>query len=289
MALPQSAQQGRQSDNALTFFNLPTEIHFLVFDYIECIEDLICLGLTNEYFWTLAQPHLDDYYMSLLGTWSGKNIVCVGDDVEPDDYPAHLFSAKELDTLRPLRNNVLRGNPSWPYMQCNTPFALSHFADPSVSDVQDFVDPRTEAWRLLQHCKSLGKGKDPAFAEFVRAEPIAIRPEYIHGARILVVGFGEVVMLRTCWSSASSDVCINNTISPPRGVWAGHRFDITTLASHENDIDSAGWADVSDEVAREISEVWHYESGDDIREHLVVWYPKRPIRGFFFDDRPPYV
>ncbi|KAI1291221.1 hypothetical protein F5Y03DRAFT_388580 [Xylaria venustula] len=282
------AQQGRQGNNALSFSNLPTEIHCLVLDYIECIEDVICLGLANEYFWTLAQPHLDDYYMSFLGTWSGKNIVCVGDEVGPDDYPAHLFSAEELDTLRPLRNNVLRGDPKWPYVQCNTPFALSHFADPSVSDVQDLIDPRTEAWRLLWHCKSLGKGKDPAFAarghriipeastyfpenqpwilrnlttkEFVRPGPIAIKPEYIHGTHILVVSFGKVVMLRTCWSSAPSN--------------AGHRFDITTLARHEGN------------VAKEISEAWHYEFGADIREHLMFWYAKRPNKGFF-DDTPP--
>ncbi|KAI1279179.1 hypothetical protein F5Y07DRAFT_51241 [Xylaria sp. FL0933] len=307
------AQPGHQSDNALTFLNLPIEIHYLVFDCIEYIEDVVCLGLANERFWPLAQRHLDDYYMKFLGTWSGKHIVCVGDDVEPDDYPTGLFSEEEVDVLRPLRTNVLRGDPELQYVQCNTPFALSHFADPSYSDIQDFVDPRGEAWSLLRHCKSLGKGKDPAFAargrrillesstyfpkdqlwilrnlttkEFVRPEPIAIKPEYIRGPDILVVGFGEVVMLRTCWSSAPSDVRINNTIGPPRGVWAGHRFDIITLANHEAGIDSDEWTDVSDEVAREISEAWSYEFWADIRKDLLYWYGKRPNRAF--DDRPP--
>ncbi len=79
-----------------------------------------------------------------------------------------------------------------------------------------------------------------------------------------------MVMLRTCWSSAPSNVRINNTTGPPRAVWVGHRFDVTTLARHEGDIDSAGWTDVSDEVAREISEAWHYEFGADICEHLRV-------------------
>ncbi|KAI0854873.1 hypothetical protein F4860DRAFT_498068 [Xylaria cubensis] len=301
---------GHQSDDALTFSNLPTEIHCLVFDHIEYIEDTICLGFTNKYFLILAQRYLDDYYMSFFGTWSGENIVCVGDDVEPDDYPARLFSTEELDNLRPLRTNVLRGD----IVRCNTPFALSHFADPSVSDIEDFVDPIAEARRLLKYCKSLGKGKDPEFAargwriipgestycpedqpwilrnlttkEFVRPEPIAIKPEYIHGPKIWLVGFGEVVMLRTCWSSAPSNVRINNTIGPPRGVWAGHRFDITTLAEHEGGIDSAEWTDVSDEVAREISEVWLREFGYDIRKDLRLWYLRRPNRGFL-DIMPP--
>ncbi|KAI1304578.1 hypothetical protein F5Y03DRAFT_384780 [Xylaria venustula] len=282
------APQGHQRDNALTFLGLPTEIHFLVIDHLEFIEDVICLGLTNEYFWILAQRELDNYYMSFLGTWAGQNIVCVGEKVEPDDYPAGLFSTEELDELRPLRTNVRRGDPDFPYVQCNTPFALSHFADPSVSDVRDFVDPLNEAWRLLRHCKTLGNGKDPAFAErghriipgasvyfakdqpwvlrnlttkeFVQPEPIAVavEPKYRRGPVIKPVGFGNVVIMRTCWSSAPSDVLINNTTGPPRGVWAGHRFEITTLAVHESAIDSAEWTDVSDEVAREISAAQRY-------------------------------
>ncbi|KAI1745807.1 hypothetical protein F4680DRAFT_455811 [Xylaria scruposa] len=293
---------GHQIDNALTFSNLPTDIHHIVFDHMEFIDDVVCLGLANEYFWTLALRHLDDYYMSFLGTWSGNSIVCVGDDVKPDDCPAGLFSAEELDTVR----------LPW-HCRYKTPFTLSHYAK-KVSKVEDLNDPTTDARALLRGCKSRGTGKDPTFAargqriipeastyfpqdqpwilrnlttkEFVRPEPIAIKPEYIHGADIWVVGFGEVVMLRTCWSSGPADVRINNTIGPPRGVWAGHRFDITTLAEHEAGIDSAEWTDVSDEVAREISEAWRHEFRVDIREDLRVWYAKRPNRNFL-DTTPP--
>ncbi|KAI1357583.1 hypothetical protein F5Y08DRAFT_324013 [Xylaria arbuscula] len=252
--------------------------------------------------------------MSFLGTWSGKNFVCVGDEVEPDDYPPNLFSAEELDTLRPLRTTVRRGDSGFQWWQCNTPFALSHFAEESVSEIEGFVHPTTEALSLLEYFAPLGKRKPPTFAarghwiipkdsayfpkdqswilrnlttkEFVRPEPIALKPKYISGPNIWVVGFGEVVMLRTCWSSAPSDVRINNTVGPPRGVWAGYRFDITTIARHESDMDSSEWTDVSDEVAREISEAWSYEFGCDIREELWLWYSKRPNRGFF-DDTPP--
>ncbi|KAI0911871.1 hypothetical protein F4823DRAFT_583754 [Ustulina deusta] len=54
--------------------------------------------------------------MLFLGTWLGKNIVCVRDEVRPNNYPAYFFSAEELDTLRPLRNNVLRSDPKWLYI-----------------------------------------------------------------------------------------------------------------------------------------------------------------------------
>jgi hypothetical protein len=305
----------RDSDNALTFSNLPTEIHYLIFDHIEFVEDVTCLGLVNQYFLTLAQGYLHDYYKSFLGTWAGKNLVCVGEEVEPDDYPAGLFSSEELDTLRPLRSNVLRNmGGRWKYMQRNTPFALSHFADPSVSDMDHFVHPGDVARYILKDCKSRDKSKDPVFAarsrwiiprdstyfprnqpwilrnlttkEFVRSEAIAIKPEYINGPHIRVVGFGEVIMLRTCWSSSPSTVRINNTTGSPRGVWAGHRFDITTLARHEGGIDSAGWSDVSDEVAGEIAEVWRHEFGADIRKDLVYWYPRRPNSSIFTATPP---
>ena len=40
---------------------------------------------------------MHDHNMSFLGQWAHENIVCVGQDVQPNDYPPELFSAKELD------------------------------------------------------------------------------------------------------------------------------------------------------------------------------------------------
>ena len=67
--------------------------------------------------------------------------------------------------------------------------------------------------------------------EYVRAEAIALKPEYINGPIIRgEIGFGEVVLSRICWSS---NICVNMSYNTEeyngnihRGVWAGHRFDI---------------------------------------------------------------
>jgi hypothetical protein len=50
-----------------------------------------------------------------------------------------------------------------------------------------------------------------------------------------------------------------------RGVWAGHRFDITTLARHEQDTKERIWEDVSQKVAAEIASIWESEYGSDWR------------------------
>ncbi|KAI1761723.1 hypothetical protein GGR53DRAFT_457736 [Hypoxylon sp. FL1150] len=263
-------RRSRDSDDALAFVGLPIEIHVLIFDHVEFIEDTICFGLANQYLWTLALSHVHNYYASLLGAWAGQSIVCVGGDIKPDNYPLPgLFSAEYIDELRPPRTNLHRKDDGVEIVYCGQPFTLSHLAEASVSETQDNVFLEGKGRRIYNRCVARCKTKDPAFSkarlweivrtestyyprdqpwilrnlttkEFVRSEVVTIRPEYVRGPDITLLGFGEVVMARTCWSSTPWDVRINNTAGPPRGVWAGHRFDITTLANHESEADSAG-------------------------------------------------
>jgi hypothetical protein len=77
---------------------------------------------------------------------------------------------------------------------------------------------------------------------------------------------------------------MSDTANISRGVWAGHRLDITTLARHRDETNEVGWSDASDEVAREIAVIWENEYGADWRETLCNhWYQK--YRGF---SRPVY-
>ncbi|OAQ70894.1 F-box domain-containing protein [Pochonia chlamydosporia 170] len=112
--------------------------------------------------------------------------------------------------------------------------------------------------------------------EFVRAEAIALKPEFIHGPDIDVLGFGEVLLSRICWSS--DDSCsMMDTTNICRGVWAGHCFDITTLASHqEKTANGEEWTDASEEVAQEMAKIYESNCGTDwreelCREHRRVW------------------
>lgn len=64
------------SGHAVTILDLPLEIILLIFEEVEeCLEDLICLGLASWPLWIVARLYLRARYMSLLGKWSGENIM----------------------------------------------------------------------------------------------------------------------------------------------------------------------------------------------------------------------
>lgn len=102
--------------------------------------------------------------------------------------------------------------------------------------------------------------------EYVRSEAIAIKPEHIRGPFIDGIGFGEVVLSRICWSRDDhTGMAYQGKIR--QGVWAGHKFDITTIGRHQKDQPGESeWKDVSVEVAAEIGRIWEAEFGSDWRE-----------------------
>lgn len=125
-------------------------------------------------------------------------------------------------------------------------------------DVSDFY-PEDQPWIL----------RNLTTREHVRSEAIAIKPEYIHGPNIDILGFGEVVLSRICWST---DESCGMTTDISRGIWAGHRFDITTVDKHRKGCSGQdNWKDVSEEVASEIEKIWRDQFGDDWCDIMIKW------------------
>lgn len=107
--------------------------------------------------------------------------------------------------------------------------------------------------------------------QFVRAEAIALKPEFIKGPHIVGLGFGEVFLSCICWTSAALD--IENPTNIGRGIWAGHCFDITTHTRHERKTTGDGeWTDISDEVVKEIATIWESNLGADWHKTLCQVY-----------------
>lgn len=124
-------------------------------------------------------------------------------------------------------------------------------------DMSSFY-PEDEAWVL----------RNLTTKEYVRADAVALRPEYIRGPDIKYLGFGEVVAMRISWTSDGDlGLLMDGEEDVNRGSWAGHRFDITVL--DEKEMVEDGWRDVSDETARRINELWMAEfDSHDWREEI---------------------
>ncbi|KAK0721859.1 hypothetical protein B0T26DRAFT_641322, partial [Lasiosphaeria miniovina] len=267
--------------------SLPYDVYRLIFNATACIDDAVCLGLTNPYFWAIGRQHLQNYYVSLLGRWAGKNVVFVDNLIKAGDYPPGLLSAAEMDEL----NQTMEPPDTWVDVseddnshggshsqhsdsEDDGRFTLYSFAFPEISS--------TRAWivRNLRVSDATFYTADEPWIlrnlttkEFVRDKADGIplsgpipTPDLVRGPEIGVWGFGEVIMMRTCWTAGDG---ILDTGKAPmnltRGPWAGHRFDIRTRASHDA-ANEHGWTDVSEQVAAESEAVWKEFYGQEWRE-----------------------
>jgi hypothetical protein len=154
----QAKTEGRNSGDAddtsyaPTFSSIPTEVHRLIFSYAEFIEDVICLSLTSRYFWSIGQEYIHDHYASFLGLWAGENIVCVGEDVEPGDFPPGLFTMQEENELR--QKSIVIPNESCPDQEADPePLTLYHFALDIVAEMEESVDLYSESICTYMRCR----------------------------------------------------------------------------------------------------------------------------------------
>lgn len=62
------------------------ELLDMIFQKLD-IEHVFVLGLQTQHFWNVARRHIQAYCASSRGPWAGKGIICVGEYLEPTDYP----------------------------------------------------------------------------------------------------------------------------------------------------------------------------------------------------------
>jgi hypothetical protein len=272
------SEPGQIKANGPKFSSLETELHDLIFEELE-IKDVLSLSLTNRYFWSVGRRHIQTYFMSFLGPWTGESIICVGDYVEAGDHPPGLFTEDERSELQQLLDEEGRPMTLLDYTREYTEIDVSlpttllrqllskdyyWMPDSSISEIIETVYPEFSRFYPEDVPWIL---RNLTTREYVRSDAIAMKPEHIHGPNIEFLGFGEVVLSRICWSSDPSiNMAYNGNIH--RGVWAGHCFDITTRARHEQDVKEE-WKDVSEEVAKEIASIWESEYDGDWRRIIM--------------------
>ncbi|KAL0253378.1 hypothetical protein SLS55_010355 [Diplodia seriata] len=257
--------------------DLPTELHDLIFDHLDIV-DAFSLCMSNRYFWYLGQGRIRAYFMSFLGPWASHRILAVGANLDPGDFPPGMCADdKNLDEDgNPIDLSELGEDFTRPsiFLPCTL---LGQLVDDDLRYIEQVGSCRSAVLEEAYPKPSSFYPKDEPWIlrnlttkEFVRSEAIALEPEHIHGPDIDFIGFGEVVLSRICWTSESSRIWLDGEDGNiKRGVWAGHRFDITTLSRHSRETKSDDWRDVSEEVAEEIAKIWESEFGSNWRQVIT--------------------
>ena len=198
-----------------------------------------------------AAPHATNSVSALPPekSWAGDRIICLGDYHE--DLSAGLLSTAELEEL----DKGDEGEGMSLYQ-----FACEHYQ--YVGGISAFNRPQLSGGHWI--LRNLSKNK------YVREEAIKVAGlKGMSDNRLSKeIGLGQVVLSRICWSTDNSCAMGYYDKDIHRGVWAGDRFDITTI-NQVGIEDGRKWTDVSDEVAKEMTEIWVGEYGNKWLEHKV--------------------
>jgi hypothetical protein len=236
-------------------------------------EDAFCLALASRYFWHVSRPYIQMFLMNsaphydcdsqYFGSWEGERLICINE--RTDSYPSRLvpraaYIPRPEKLMRVSEEDYsTAGWQGLPRLQRVKYFMLATLPEPERSQAFDLAAkplgnltkkaflPNDRVWIL----------RNLSTQEYVRADKFAKSPGQIDGPHIKPFGFGEILCSRICWSSKHLPRGIN------RGVWAGHRLDITTLdrwtksgRSSKEGKNPEGWKDISEEVAKDMDEIW---------------------------------
>lgn len=269
---------------------LPNELLDMIFQSLD-IKDVFVLGLQCQNFWNVAQKHIRAYLAFPCGIWAGNRIICVGDYTESKDYPPNVLTESEKAKFEGGLSESESGDEDYEHFFSN----LYGLADARYQEVREWQS--NLARELIGHAFELGEWhrlpkssrsqisndllgyklsdlypedqpwvlRNLTTHEYVRSEAVAIKPEHIHGPNIDFFGFAQVLCSRICWSTTGW----SKDRDTHRGVWAGHRFDITTLDRlKQGAMECTEWKDVSEEVMNEMEIVFSESLGSNWRDIL---------------------
>jgi len=264
------------------FPKLPPETVSNIFDQIDFIGDCFCLALTSKRCWLIGQPRMKTIILDLAIQWAGDRIICIGDYLRRGDLPPNLLSKEEEEELDRdydgdpqgdydqesqltayerliVRCNIgVSSTAYWPY---DLLYKLVHWQKcknvPPQYQLKLMTDIKI-GYRAAEILRNISK------RQYVRRsallEMFETGPERW---RLHQIDLGHVVLSRISWSSDPS-VAMTYEGDIHRGVWAGDRLDITSedaLDEKDENGQLVEWTDVTDEVLKEMYEIWLSEYG----------------------------
>ncbi|WEW61113.1 hypothetical protein PRK78_006602 [Emydomyces testavorans] len=274
--------------------DMPHEIYGAIFEHLD-VQSIFNFGLTCQELWPVSKYFVKKRFHQILGAWAGTPLICPGCDHPKGEnsYPAGLLSAAAEEELKkglrvgepgPLgqllhipgheeieqryyKTNLFRLAIKRYKMLPLTGDAIKSMITVSnppghrrPHDMFRIARPTPALFYPHKECWIL---RNLTTREFVRAEEIALKPEYIRGPLIKVLGFAEVIISKTCFSDLGN-TWVNYPVN--KGPWAGHSFDVIPISKLQND---GTWTDISVQTAIELRRMCRLQYGDGWKEKLI--------------------
>jgi hypothetical protein len=226
-----------------------------IFDAIQDDGDCFALALTNKRCWLIGQPRMKAFICENQNSWAGDRIVCIDDYVQFRDLPSGFLSSEEEEALK----KFMGVDEGYPVQYAAGP--LQHYCNTDLSSHQP-------VWSLYNHqqipypdrsilCDNIRVTYRQADVlrnitkrQYVRRESfINTMRTYPEEQDTEEMDIGLVVLARIRWLTEEAAYGVH------RGVWAGDRFDITSLDALDEKDESGEkveWTDVTEEVLSEI-------------------------------------
>lgn len=127
-----------------------------------------------------------------------------------------------------------------------------------VARVFDFIDTHRLSGYFLDDRKWVLQNLTTR--ESVRSEALAGNSSQ-NGPHVKDLGFEHIVLPSTFWSSSSGSATFNGR-SVNRGIWAGHRLEITMLYRHTKSmLSDVAWKNISEDAVEDIIQLWRAARG----------------------------
>ncbi|KAJ7768921.1 hypothetical protein B0H16DRAFT_1518648 [Mycena metata] len=241
LILPETAARSPQET---TLLNLPVDVLHEIYSHVDSFVGVVCLSATCQVLWDVGRRSIYRQIAAAAAkySWAGDRIVCIGDYLEHEDIPDHIFTSEEKTKFLGSTDRLY----SYPFDQIGS-----------------------DGFSLLQFWIHCGVAERLSCIRSENADAVTTpnllilrnlsRHQYVPESALLHlqaecgIGFGEVVMSRICLSSdPSASIAYRGEIH--RGAWAGDRFDV--VEDSEALREDTAWLDVGEEVLKEVEAIW---------------------------------
>lgn len=236
------------------------------------IDDALALVMTNKTLYSLGFPYIQQCLIEFASPCVGSRIICLGDLVKIDDLPDTITSQerKEMQmwqiTQAKPRNFYSYAHETFPRTDSALFAAWRYVTKRWVRYCEEDVRMTEGLW--YDALKDILKLDEPDQGSLVLCN--LTKQEYVDGAEATRIvkreGFssdtqsllGNILRCRICWSSTDSRSMAFNSSGIRRGVWAGDRFEVTTMDRFVALIGETQqvWKDATQDGANEVMGLW---------------------------------